>query len=129
LLSALALPDGTARRAFESVGADPDALREAILAQHQAALRSVGIDANDDARDVDIEIDLSPSRGPFQATAGCKSVFLAAGLLGRKSPGPFVGAHIVIAICRTEHGTAPRALRAMGVALPALESAAQAELG
>src|SRR5687767_10675111 len=38
LLSAIALPDGSARRAFERVGADPDRLQAAIAAQHADAL-------------------------------------------------------------------------------------------
>jgi ATP-dependent Clp protease ATP-binding subunit ClpA len=37
LLAALDLPDGTARRAFERVGADPSALRQAIEARRGAA--------------------------------------------------------------------------------------------
>ena len=43
LLSALELPDGTARATFARVGADADRLAEAIADRHAAALRAVGI--------------------------------------------------------------------------------------
>ncbi len=47
LLAALALPEGSARRAFERVGADPDRLADAIAAQHADALAAIGIEAPD----------------------------------------------------------------------------------
>jgi hypothetical protein len=47
LLAALALPDGTARRAFERLGVDPDGLPSAIASQHADALRTVGIEPGD----------------------------------------------------------------------------------
>jgi ClpA/ClpB-like protein len=53
LLAALELPDGTARRAFERVGADPNALRQAIEEQHAEALCAVGIDAGPGAEGTD----------------------------------------------------------------------------
>lgn len=39
ILAALDLPDGSAARAFERVGADPLGFREAVAAQHEQALR------------------------------------------------------------------------------------------
>ena len=44
LLSALDLPDGTARRTFERVGADPSGLAQAIARQYTDALCAVGLD-------------------------------------------------------------------------------------
>ena len=44
LLSALDLSDGSARRVFERLGADPDALHKAIQQQYRDALSAVGID-------------------------------------------------------------------------------------
>src|SRR5665809_73606 len=45
LLSALELPEGSGRRAFERAGADPDELRPAIERQHADALRAIGIES------------------------------------------------------------------------------------
>lgn len=45
LLAALELPDGSARRAFEGVGADPDRFRTALEEHHGAALRAVGVES------------------------------------------------------------------------------------
>jgi hypothetical protein len=47
LLSALELPDGTARRAFERIGVDPGGFRAAIEAAHRAALQGIGLAAPD----------------------------------------------------------------------------------
>ncbi len=44
LLSALEMPEGSARRAFERVGADPDGFAPAVSAQHADALRAMGIE-------------------------------------------------------------------------------------
>jgi hypothetical protein len=43
LLSAIDLPDGTARRAFVRLGADANAVSAAISAQYAAALRSIDL--------------------------------------------------------------------------------------
>jgi hypothetical protein len=43
VLSALALPDGTARKAFLRIQADPDAFRAAIARQYEEALHNVGV--------------------------------------------------------------------------------------
>ena len=45
LLAAIDLPDGSARRALESMGVAPAAVRDAIEQQYRDALRSVGLDA------------------------------------------------------------------------------------
>ena len=122
LLSALALPDGTARRAFERAGADPDGLRSAIEAQHAQALRGVGIEAP--------EIDAPEPEaggGPFRATASGRAAFRAASELAR-ADGGLLGAHVVVAVAGIEHGTAPRALAQLGVERAELAAAARDEL-
>jgi hypothetical protein len=124
LLAALDLPDGTGRRAFERLGADPDGLRAAIAAQDAAALRSVGIEPPDDALLGAAE----PAGGPFRATASGRAAFGAASELAR-AEGGLLGAHVVLAVARLEHGTSARALAAMGVDREALARAAREELG
>ena len=130
LVSALALPDGSARRAFARVGADPDGLRPAIAAQHAEALRGVGIEpVGDDALDAAGAEPTTQAAGAFRATASGRQAFQTAGDLARSAASPLVGAHVVVAVCRMEHGSAPRALRSMGVDRDVLAAAALDELG
>jgi len=126
LLSAMDLPDGTARRAFERVGADPDGLAAAIAAQHADALRAVGIDAGDLD---DLEVPAQEGRGVFRSTPSAQAVFRrAVDLSGTPRPRQLLGAHIVVAVAEMEHGTAARALSRMGVERGQLARAASDEL-
>jgi len=125
LLSALALPDGTARRVFESVGADPDDVASAIAAQHEDALRAIGIELDADGLDVPAP----ESRGIYHSTPSAQTVFRrAVELSGTPKPRRLLGAHVVIAVAEMEHGTAARALSHMAVDRARLEAAARREL-
>ena len=126
LLAALELPDGTARRAFERVGADPGALRQAIEDQHAEALRAIGIDADT----AELAEPTAPlANGVYRSSGSAQSAFQAAGTLARKTRSQLVGAHVVLAIADMEHGTAVRALRARGIDIDALAAAAREEAG
>ena len=126
LLAALKLPDGTARRAFERVGADPGALRQAIEDQHTEALRAIGIDADT----AELAGPTAPlANGVYRSSGSAQSAFQAAGTLARKTRSQLVGAHVVLAIADMEHGTAVRALRARGIDIDALAAAAREEAG
>ena len=127
LLSALALPDGSARRTFERVGADPDGLRSAIEGQHAAALRAIGIEPPDDS---ELGSDLPAPTRAFRSNASARSVFQNASKMARSDhSSPLIGAHVVLAIADMEHGTAARALTAMGIDRTALAAAAREEIG
>jgi ATP-dependent Clp protease ATP-binding subunit ClpA len=127
LLAALDMPDGTARRAFERVGADPGSLRQAIEDQHAEALRAVGIDADAGA---ELAGSVAPgANGVYRSTGSAQSAFQAAGSLARKSHTRLVGAHVVLAITDMEHGTAIRAVRSLGIDPAALAAAAREEAG
>jgi ATP-dependent Clp protease ATP-binding subunit ClpA len=129
LLSALALPDGSARRAFERVGADPDQLREAIATQHADALRAIGIEPPADATLDDTDAGDAPATGVFRSNASARSAFQEASTLARSGRSRLVGAHVVAAVAGMAHGTAPRALTVMGIDRAALAAAARAEIG
>lgn len=132
LLSALDLPDGSARRAFERVGADPDGVRDAIAAQHADALRGIGVEPpEDEALDAAVAAAPAPKKaGAFRSTASARSAFQEAGALARGQKGVrLAGAHVVIAVAGQRHGTAARALKAMGVEGAALAAAAREEVG
>lgn len=127
LLAALDLPDGTARGAFERVGADPSALRQAIEEQHVEALRAVGIDADAGAEGA---VSVAPrAKGVYRSSGSAQSAFQAAGKLARKTRSQLVGAHVLLAIADMEHGTAIRAVRSLGIDVDALAAAAREEVG
>jgi ATP-dependent Clp protease ATP-binding subunit ClpA len=129
LLSALALPDGSARRVFERVGADADQLRTAIAAQHADALRAIGIEPPDDAAlDAAVGSDTPSPTGAFRSNASARSAFQAASKMARSDkPSRLIGAHVVAAVAQMEHGTATRALTVMGIDRAALAAAARDE--
>ena len=121
LLAALDLPDDTARRAFERAGADAGALRGAIEAAHAHALGGIGIEAPE------IDGPAPPERSGFRATAPAWAAFRAVSDMARDDDG-LLGAHVVLVVAGVEHGTAPRALAALGVDRGELAAAARAEL-
>jgi ATP-dependent Clp protease ATP-binding subunit ClpA len=124
MLAALDLPDGTARRAFERIGADPGALRQAIEDQHAEALRAVGIDAAGTELAGSVA---PPTNGVYGMRGSGRRAFDAAGRLARKTRAQLVGAHVLLAITDMEHGTAIRAVRSLGVDVHALAAAAREE--
>ncbi|MFH8370967.1 Clp protease N-terminal domain-containing protein [Streptomyces sp. NPDC018031] len=129
LLSALALPDGTARRAFERLGADPDAFAPAIARAHADALAAVGVHVADEASlDADVARNRSPKRGVMRTTAPAQEAFQAATKQAKAEKSRLLGAHVVAAVAGQEQGTAVRALRVMGVEPADLSEAARAEL-
>ena len=123
LLAALALSDGTARRAFERTGADPDGFRDAIARAHDDALRSIGIEPPGESA---FDVPALGRKGAFRSTASARAVFQAASDMAR-GDGGLRGAHVVAAVAGLEHGTAARSLAAMGVDRDALAVAAREE--
>lgn len=128
LLSALELPDGTARAAFARVGADPDALAGAIAERHAAALRALGL-----AVERAVIAPAAPAEpvrtGPLRTDASAQAAFQEAVREARSTrPSRLRGAHVVLAVARMEHGTAAGALAQMGVDRTALAGAARVEL-
>lgn len=128
LLSALALPDGSAARAFTRAGGDPHALRGAIAESHATALRAAGLAV--DADEPDGADTPPPKPGAFRSTPQAQRVFQRAVALSKSQrPARLTGAHVVAAACELERGTAVRALRALGVDRDELRKAARDEAG
>lgn len=129
LLSALALPDGSARRAFQRLGADPDALRSAIDEVHAEALTKIGVrSAHEEALDETIRADPPRARGAMKTTATAQEAFQAAIKQAKADKSALLGAYFVAAVAGLKEGTAPRALRAMGIDPSALVHAARQEI-
>jgi hypothetical protein len=127
VLSALGLADGTARAAFERVGADPDAFGPALRDEHERALASVGVHA-DEALIGDRLPEPPAAPGVYRSDPSARQLFQLAGGDARAEGGGLLGAHVIRAAATLEHGTTARALRAMGVDPDALRAAAEAEI-
>ena len=126
LLSALKLPDGTARRVFERVGVDPKQFQAAIKKQYSDALKAIGIDAKiieDAAEPVTSNRVLHNSKPSGQAVM--KALYA---LKSHDKDRPLLGAHVVEVIARMEYGVAARALKAMGIEQHLILSAVKEEL-
>ena len=130
LLASIGLPDGSARRAFDRVGADPDGLRAAMVDEQAQALVGIGLHAAQ-ARSLSTPTPLDPpeGRGAYRAAVSAQEAFQAASALAAKD-GRFklCGAHVVVAVAQSEHGTAARVLQLLGVDRDALVAAAHEEL-
>jgi ATP-dependent Clp protease ATP-binding subunit ClpA len=138
VISALALPDGTARRAFARVGADPDEFSTSVTALPAAALRAAGlVTANAPAADIPAAgtpavahaDSTSPDPDVTPVNASAQQAFQVAVRLSKATkPSQLLGAHVILAICQMKPTTAVRALRSMGVDLDLLRAAAAEEL-
>ena len=112
LLAALDLPgDDSARALLRRAGADPDGLRDAIEAQHADALRAIGLDLPDALAGPSTA---APPKRPrlFRAAPSVQQLLKA--IHAETKLDDLAGAHVVAAVARMEHGTAARALDALG---------------
>lgn len=125
LLAALDLPDGSARRAFERLGADPRALPDAIEQQYRDALQGLGLGAVLPAA---AAITAPPPR-LYQAGPSGQDLMQALARSRKGQAGPLRGAHIVALVAEMPQGVAARTLRALRVDSAQLAAAAHAEAG
>jgi ATP-dependent Clp protease ATP-binding subunit ClpA len=125
-LAALDLPDGSARRVFARIGADPEAYRAALNNRHAAALGAIGLH----------EVVAGPSDATlpakptvlFDAQPSGQALMQSLPELQRRLPAPLCGAHVLLAAASMAHSAAGRAFKAIGIDPQALGSAAEAEL-
>ncbi len=125
LLAAIDLPEGSARRAFESIGADPAAVGEAIERQYREALQSVGLQAPLPAA---AALEAPAATGLYRAQPSGQELVQALARTSKEQTGPLLGAHVVAAIATMPQGVAARTLRALGIDAARLAVAAQAQL-
>ncbi|MYM67409.1 peptidase [Pseudoduganella sp. FT55W] len=122
-LAALDLPDGSARRVFARIGADPDAYREALNNRHTEALNAIGF--------YDAAVEAAPpaeSTLLFDVQPSGQALMQSLPELQRRLPAPLCGAHVLLAAASMAHSAAGRAFKAIGIDLQTLGSAAEAEL-
>jgi len=134
VLSALALPDGTARKAFERIDTDPDSFRAAIAQQYEDALQNLGIALPHDAVNTDEATPISTSIGPYKTQPSAQALMqtLTREIMVKEqkadSTAPLLSAHVVLAATSAQYGVAARAFRAMGIDPTKLAEAATAEI-
>jgi ATP-dependent Clp protease ATP-binding subunit ClpA len=127
VLAALESPDGTARRAFEHLQANPDGFRAAIAQQHADALKAVGIDVAPGVGETAVAV--PPGTGVYQSQASAQTMMQQlAGQQKANAGAPLLSAHVLVAVAAAQYGVAVRALRAMGVDPQALADAAAVEI-
>jgi ATP-dependent Clp protease ATP-binding subunit ClpA len=126
LLSALDLKDGTAKRVFDRVGIDTKKYRDAIKAQYDEALRSVGISHKD------LEIDHEPiesDRVLHDSQPSGQNLMKSLYALKKQDKDlPLLGAHIIIVAAAIEYGVVPRVFKVLGVDRDLLAKAAREEI-
>ena len=133
VLSALELPDGTARKAFERIHADPNGFRTAIARQYEDALHNIGIALPPDVVITDEATPVAAGKGLFKAQASFDTLMQTLYEVKNKeqkadTAAPLLGAHVILAACTAQYGVAVRAFRAMGVDPTKLAEAARAEI-
>lgn len=129
LLAALDLPDGTARRVFERLGADAGDVRAAVHRQYADALSRIGVDAASFEAIDDASSPLPPGGGLYKAAPSGEAVMQALSRReGAQGRGPLLGAHVVAAVAALKQGVAARTLRAMGLEPEAVARAALQEV-
>lgn len=124
LLAAIDLPDGSARRALESAGADPAAVRDAIEQQYRDALQGAGMT---------MPLPEAPALAPpppglYRTQPSGQEVVQALARSRKEQNGPLVGAHVVAVVAAMPQGVAARTLRAMGIDAGRLAAAAKAQV-
>ena len=123
LLAALDLPEGSARRAFERLGADPAAVPGAIEQQYRDALQGLGLDAAlPPAAPA-----TAPLRGLYEAQPSGQALMQALARSRKAQDGPLRGAHVVALVAAMPQGVAARTLRGLRLDAGQLSAAAQAE--
>lgn len=128
ILASLGFQEGSARRVFERVDADPDQFRDAVTSQHAAALRSIGIEENGAAIDDQIPPPPERPKSVYNSAPSARQVFPEVVNLVKRDKSRLSGAYIVLVASQMEYGTTARALDAMGVDRNELAAAARAEV-
>ena len=128
ILASLDFQEGSARRVFERVGADPGRFRAAVEAQHAAALRSIGIEDVPEAIDGQLPPPPDKSRGVYHSAPSAREVFPEVVKLVKQDKSRLSGAYVLLAASHMESGTTARALEVMGIDRRDLAAAARAEV-
>lgn len=125
LLAAVDLDDGIARRALGEFGVDAAGLRAAVAAQHEDALRSIGVIADEQALAAALPSGGGPT-GPLRSRGSLQTAFQASVALAKHDRLPISSGHVLLAVTDTDHSTVARALDRAGIDRAALRERTRA---
>ena len=129
VLAAIELPDGTARKAFERMQADPNSFRAAINQQYQDSLHNIGVDLLTNNAINNTTLPMPSGEGLYRGQHSAQILMQNMAKQLKDSSVPLlVGANVIIAATQAQHGVVIRALQSMGVSPINLAEAAKAEI-
>ena len=114
LLASLDLDDAIAKDALLSFKVDQPALRAAINKQHQQALDSIGIVADEDAITSTLPLPGQPS-GPYRSQGSLQGAFNLAVELAKSDKAAVNSGYLLLAIIEPSRGTVTRTLEQLSV--------------
>ncbi|TPW12666.1 MAG: Clp domain-containing protein [Acidimicrobiaceae bacterium] len=114
LLAVLDLDDGIAKKAMTIFQVDPAEFRAAIAGQHEEALRTIGVIADDNAIAAALPAGGQP-RGLYRAQGSLQTAFQHAVALAKRDKAPLNSGHLLLAITDADHGVVARSLGHLGV--------------
>lgn len=114
LLAALELDDGIARAALQMFDIDSVSLRTAIAGQHDEALRSIGVIADDNAVAAALPAG-GTATGPYRSQGSMQAAFQRAVALAKRDRCSVHSGHLLLGVIEADQGTVARSLDHLGV--------------
>lgn len=114
LVAAFNLDDGIAHDALGGFDVDPDEFRAAIVVQHEEALRSIGVVADDNAIAAALPA-TAPPGGLYRSQGSLQTAFQHAAELAKRDKAALNSGYILLAVTDAEHGTVARAFQHLGI--------------
>ena len=114
LLAALDLEDGIAKTAMNTLQLDPTELRAAIVGQHEEALRTIGVIADENAIAASLPASGQP-RGLYRTQGSMQTAFQHAVALAKRDKAPLNSGYLLLALTDADHGSVARSLEHLGV--------------
>ena len=127
MLAALDLPDGSARKVFETLNINPDAINQAIKEQHNEALTSLGVTHQAIKDDIESSETVKPKTNLYDTKPSGQTVMKKIYENNKARKTKLIGAHVIEVISSMEYGISVRALQTMGIELSALKKAVKSE--
>ena len=123
LLSALDLPDGSAKNIFNRLGISADDINEAIKKQHLDALQEIGIDASVIALEMTNDEAITPKLALYDTQPSGQVVMQKLYQRNKEGGAPLISAHVVDVISSMEQGIAARAIKVLNIDFVQFKSA------
>jgi ATP-dependent Clp protease ATP-binding subunit ClpA len=128
VIACLDFQEGSARRVFERLGADPESFKTAVADQHAAAMRAIRPDIDD------VETGARPLTAPPQfrrvmrMTPSAREVFPEVVRIAKQEKAQLSGAYVLMVAAQSERSITAEALATMGLDPVAVVAAARDEI-